>query len=226
MVLSSVRMALKKDDRTDVNKLVFATGDHNNVTVKAGDKRNLSGLLICHPLLLGSPFEEPTNLDAMMDNLLLERHPYVVAQSRGDYGEYEADKAYIKLTTLKKAAVLSLRNIYKVASHTFHVYLWDLVPGARTNESHVFTRIREARNQQLVQVRQADAAGMLLKPYSAQDTLTFLEKHFVQDSGDQYIIKWMDILRHTRHPGIGIYEWCNSFSPLIRSYLRISQTDD
>ena len=68
------------------------------------------------------------------------------------------------------------------------MYLWDLMPGARSNESHVFTRVRECRNQQLVQARQADAAGMTLKPYSAKDTLTFLEKHFVQDSGDQYII--------------------------------------
>ncbi len=80
---------------------MFAPGDHINVTVKAGDKRNLSGLLICHPLLLASPYEEPANLDAMLDELLLERHPHVVAQSRGDYGEYEVDKAYIKLTTLK-----------------------------------------------------------------------------------------------------------------------------
>jgi hypothetical protein len=226
MVLSAVRMALKEDNATDVNKLLFATGDHNNVTVKAGDKRNLSGLLICHPLLLSSPFEEPANLDDMLDELLTERHPYVVAQSNGDYGEYEADKAYIKLTTLKKAAIIALRAIYKVASHTFHVYLWDLMPGTRANESHVFTRIRECRNQQLVQVRQADAAGMVLKPYSAEDTLTFLEKNFVQDTGDQHIIKWMDILRNTRHPGIGIYEWCNSFSPLIRFFLRISQVDD
>jgi hypothetical protein len=29
MVLSSVRMALKEDDKTDVNKLLFVTGDHN-----------------------------------------------------------------------------------------------------------------------------------------------------------------------------------------------------
>jgi hypothetical protein len=38
LVLSAVRMALKEDDKTDVNKLLFAPGDHNNVTVKAGDK--------------------------------------------------------------------------------------------------------------------------------------------------------------------------------------------
>ncbi len=62
------------------------------------------------------------------------------------------------------------------------------MPGARANESHVFIRIRECRNQQLVQVRQADAAGLVLKLYSAKDTLTFLEKHFVQDTGDQHII--------------------------------------
>jgi hypothetical protein len=49
----------------------------------------------------------------MLDELLLERHPHVVAQSRGDYGEYEVDKTYIKLTTLKKAAIIALKNIYK-----------------------------------------------------------------------------------------------------------------
>jgi hypothetical protein len=66
-----------------------------------------------------------------------------VAQSNGDYGEYEADRAYIKLTILKKATIIALRAICKVASHTFHVYLWDLMPGARANESHVFGRFKE-----------------------------------------------------------------------------------
>jgi hypothetical protein len=82
MVLSVIRLALKEDTSTDVNKLLFATGHHNNVTVKAGDKRNLSGLLICHPLLfLSSIFEEPANLDLLLDDLLTERHSYIVAQS-------------------------------------------------------------------------------------------------------------------------------------------------
>ena len=59
MVLSSIRLALSDDVKTDVNKLLFSTGDHNNVTVSSGDKRNISGLLICHPILLNSPFVEP-----------------------------------------------------------------------------------------------------------------------------------------------------------------------
>ncbi len=146
-----------------------------------------------------------------------------VAQSLGNYGEYETDKAYIKLTTLKKAAILALRNIYKVASHTFHVYLWDLVQGARDNESHALTRVKENRNQYLVQSRLADLAGLKLNLHSAKDTLDFLKKHFVKESSDQLIIKWMDILRHSRAPGISIYEWCNSFAPLIRTFLRIAQ---
>ncbi len=44
IVLSAVRIALKEDHATDVNKLVFVTGDHNNVTVKAGDQKELVGL--------------------------------------------------------------------------------------------------------------------------------------------------------------------------------------
>jgi hypothetical protein len=36
----------------------------------------------------------------------------------------------------------------------------------------------------------------------------------------------MDILRHTKLPSTSLYEWCNSFSPLIRAFLRISQDDD
>jgi hypothetical protein len=36
----------------------------------------------------------------------------------------------------------------------------------------------------------------------------------------------MNILRHTRAPGVSLYDWCNSFSPLIRAFLRISQDDD
>jgi hypothetical protein len=83
---------------------------------------------------------------------------------------------------------LALRNIDKVASQTFHVYLWDLLQGARTNDSHVFTRIKESHNQYLVQPKLTDASGLRLKPHSAKDTLDFLKKHFVKESSDQLII--------------------------------------
>jgi hypothetical protein len=138
-------------------------------------------------------------MDDLLDDLPTERHPHTVSQSNGNYGEYDADKACIKLTTLK-AAILALRNIYNVASsHTFHMYLWDLLQGARTNESHVFTRIKESHKQYLVQSKLADAAGLKSKPKSAKDTLDFLKEHFVKESSDQLIIKWMASL-DTRGP--------------------------
>jgi hypothetical protein len=148
--------------------------------------------------LLDSPFVEAAGLDQLLDDLLLKRHPYTVAQANDGSGSYEADKAYVKMAALKNVALLALRNVYQVASHTFHVYLWDLMPGARENASHVFTQIK---------------------------TLTFLHKHFVKENCDQLIIKWMLILRHTRDPGVGIYEWCNSFGSLIRAYLRTADVD-
>jgi hypothetical protein len=37
--------------------------------------------------------------------------------------------------------------------------------------------------------------------------------------------KWMLILRHTRDPGVSIYEWWNSFGPLITAYLRTADED-
>ncbi len=119
MVLSSIRLALNDDAKTDVNKLLFSTGEHNNVTVSSGDKRNISGLLICHPILLDSLFVEPAGIDLLLDALLLERHPYTVAQANDNSGSYESVKANVKIATLKAAALLALRNVYQVASHTF-----------------------------------------------------------------------------------------------------------
>ena len=63
MVLSVIRLALNEDSKTDVNKLLSSTGEHSNVTVSSGDKRNIAGLLIWHQILLDSPFEEPSGKD-------------------------------------------------------------------------------------------------------------------------------------------------------------------
>ncbi len=90
----------------------------------------------------------------------------------------------------------------------------------------MFTRVKENHNQYLVQAREADRQGLRLKSHSAKSTLDFVKRHFVKENSDQLIIKWMDILRHSRAPGVSIYEWCNSFAPLIRTYLRVAQGTD
>jgi hypothetical protein len=76
-----------------------------------------------------------------------------------------------------------------------------------------------------VEAKQAEANILQLRPHSAKDTLTFLYKHFVKVNSDQFLIKWMLILRHTRDPGVNLYEWCNSFDPLIRTYLRVADVE-
>jgi hypothetical protein len=52
---------------------------------------------MCHPRLLNYPFEEPPQMDDLPDDFLTETHSYTVFQSNENYGEYEADKAYIEL---------------------------------------------------------------------------------------------------------------------------------
>ena len=82
MVLSVIMLALNEDSKTDVNKLLSSMGGkHNNVTVSSGDKRNIAGLLIWHPILLDSPFEEPPGKDQLLDDLLLRKHSYTVSQA-------------------------------------------------------------------------------------------------------------------------------------------------
>ena len=91
MVLSVIRLALNEDSKTDVNKLLSSTGGPSNVTVSSGDKRNIAGLLIWHPILLDSLFEEPPGKNQLLNDLLLERHPYTVSQANSSNGDYEAD---------------------------------------------------------------------------------------------------------------------------------------
>ena len=71
MVLSVIMLALNEDSKTDVNKLLSSTGD----------KRNIAGLFIWHPILLDSPFEEPPGKDQLLDDLLLRKHSYTVSQA-------------------------------------------------------------------------------------------------------------------------------------------------
>jgi len=49
----------------------------------------------------------------VLDDLLLERHPYTVSQANSSSGDHEADKTYVKLATLKSVALLALRNVYR-----------------------------------------------------------------------------------------------------------------
>ena len=225
VVISAVHVALKAEDDGEAVRHLFGTGKHSNPSITAGEKRNIQGHLICNPLVLDDPWDEPDDLDDKIVVLLEEREPYLTSLSRQppyrDSGEFprEVDIAKNKLIALASSLKTVLRRIYKIASQTFHVLLWDLIPGARAHSSHIFTRIREARNQHLILAREANDISQV-RHHSAKDTLRYILEHFVKESDDLQAISWMNILKHTRAVKQNIYEWCNSFTPLTRAYLR------
>ena len=225
VVISAVHVALKAEDDGEAVKHLFGTGKHSNPSITAGEKRNIQGHLICNPLVLDDPWDEPEDLDGKIVVLLEEREPYLTSLARQppyrDSDEFprEVDIAKNKLIALASSLKTVLRRIYKIASQTFHVLLWDLITGARTHSSHIFTSIKEARNQHLILAREANDISQV-RHHTAKDTLRYILEHFVKESDDLQAISWMNILKHTRVVKQTIYEWCNSFTPLIRAYLR------
>jgi hypothetical protein len=109
---------------------------------------------------------------------------------------------------------LLLARIQKFTSHTFHVFIRDLIPEAKDGRSLLFTRIVEHHNQYLAKNRLTSSA----KPYSALDTLTFIQSHFVQENENAIHISWTAILLHTRDLLQPLYQWQASFDPLTRKY--------
>ena len=72
-----------------------------------------------------------------------------------------------QILSMESSLKLLLARIQKFTSHTFHVFLRDLIPGAKLGRSLLFTRVVEHRNQYLAKNRTTIAA----KEYSALDTI-------------------------------------------------------
>jgi hypothetical protein len=97
---------------------------------------------------------------------------------------------------MESSLKLLLARIQKFTSHTFHVFLRDLIiPGAKLGRTLLFTRVVEHRNQYLSKNRNASGT----KEYSALDTLSFIEANYVQNNENSVHIAWTAIiLLHTR----------------------------
>jgi len=115
---------------------------------------------------------------------------------------------------MESSLKLLLARIQKFTSHTFHVFLRDLIPGAKLGRSLLFTRVVEHRNQYLAKNRNASGT----KEYSALDTLAFIEANYVQNNENSVHIAWTAILLHTREVLLPLYQWQTSFDPLTRKY--------
>ncbi len=89
-----------------------------------------------------------------IQKLLEEKAPLIMARANPTIaGAPTAHEMQLQLTakqsvdSMTSALKLLLARIQKFTSHTFHVFIRDLVPGAKAGRSLLFTRIVEHRNQ-------------------------------------------------------------------------------
>ncbi len=154
-----------------------------------------------------------------------EKDPYLILRSQPDLNypydylgdEYFSTDRQNDLQTIestKSSIVVLLNRIHKFTSHTFHVLIRELIPGAKQDKSNLFTMIKEHRNQYMIRARETNN----LVPYTAKNTLDFIRSKFVKTNANTTHIAWTKILLHTREIEQAIYQWQASFDPLIRTF--------
>ena len=238
--LDAAQMALQAVDTSPGMHYLFAPSSTSDNTVRRGEKRNVEGQLLYHTILLKSPWQLTANYRDDILDLMSEKDPYLFTRSQPDpyypydywgeeYISTDRQKALQSIQTTKASIVVLLNRIHRFTSHTFHVLIRELIPGAKADKSNLFTMIKEHRNQYMIRAR---ATGNT-RPYTAKNTLDFIEDKFVKTNANTAHIAWSNILLHTRIIGQPIYQWQASFDPLIRKLeqarskkMRKSQTED
>jgi hypothetical protein len=135
---------------------------------------------------MASPWELPVNYRDQVLDLMAEKDPYLITRSQPDpnypYDEWgeeyissDRQKALQSIQTTKSSIIVLLNRIHKFTSHTFHVLIRELIPGAKTDKSNLFTMIKEHRNQYMIRARENGN----LAPYTAKNTLDFIQNKFI-----------------------------------------------
>jgi hypothetical protein len=230
LCLSAVQEALQAGDRDKGMKHLF-TPDRSDESKGASHntRNNVQGMLLYHPILLNSPWQAPDDVDTQIEELLEVSEPTLVARSKRTdaHTSYDQDNAIKALDVLKTSIKKSLLRVYTMASQSFHVLLRELIPRARADQSHLFTHLKGARTDHIINLRahHAKARGTLTvltaeeqKPHSAEHTLRFLEAEYVEKDDDAPHYTWSNILTATRQPKASLYAWVDSFTLLTLRY--------
>ena len=170
------------------------------------------------------------NVRKRFPDILKVNEPAMVARSEKTDGHtsYDKDNAVKALDVLTTSIKQSLLRIYTMTSHSFHVLLRELIPKARSDHSHLFTHLRGARTDHIINLRadhgktRASTLPALsseeLKPHSAEHTLKFLLDEYVELDDDAPHHTWSNILTATRQPRMTLYAWVDSFTLLALRY--------
>ncbi len=169
-------MALMAVDTSPGMNYLFAPSVNADNTVRRGDKRNVEeGQLLYHTMLLKSPWELPVDYWEQLLDLIGEKDPYLITRAQPDpnypfdwwgeeYVSPDGQKALLSIQTTKSSIVILLNRIHKFTSHTFHVLMRELIPGAKEDKSNLFTMINEHRNPYMIRARETDST----LPYTAK----------------------------------------------------------
>ncbi len=163
--------------------------------------------------------------------VLEEKDPVVYVQAISK-DPAERIKAKTKIKANVSAIKQALRRIYKLNTDTIHAFLIDLIPRARDNKSHLFTRIKAEREQHLVRQRVYKKAkgkttaltARQAKTHSMLHTLEFIEPHYVKENENSVHKLWTQVLLHTREPMTNVYHWTVSFELPVRRITQCQRT--
>ncbi len=86
-------------------------------------KNNVQGLLLYHPILIDSPWQEPEDIDAKIGRLLQTTEPLIMARAEkegDDTDPRDRDNAQKHMAGLHRSIKNILERVYKLMSHSFH----------------------------------------------------------------------------------------------------------
>ncbi len=212
-ILQTVTLEFQKDRRiTKEGRDLLETGTTRflNDDGNADNTVSAKGLHICQPLLMNHIYycRNPTILD------LKE----FCKHNRADLetliaNEDAATKQRAKLASDRYQALVfnQLKVLQGVSSHTAQVFLRELVPSAKTDQSELFVALASDRQQHY--------AGQLEYPidqrtqYGMHYVFKYLKEHIVRDDQVTKHVVEHKMLLHTRPPGENIHKW-RRFCPL------------
>ena len=83
---------------------------------------------------------------------------------------FDKDNALKQIDVLVTAIKQTLLRVYKMTSHSFHVLIRELIPRARYDQSNLFTHIKGARTEHMLELRahHANTRGRNAKNLTAE----------------------------------------------------------